>query len=482
MKNNYESLRKSIIDLAVKGLLIPQLDESPFVLPEKHSKDDFLIFADEENEYYYYDKKGKKVKIQEVPFDLPKGWRFAQFKCLYDLYTGNSIPQSVKENKYAKLKKEDGYPYIGTKDVGFNHLINYDNGVYIPFDEDFRHAYPGNTLLCIEGGSAGKKIGITNQEVCFGNKLMCFKPKYIEFPITYWYLQSPSFSKLFKDSTTGMITGISKKNLENLLLPIPPLEEQIRISNKLNQLDILLCEYERTCSEMEKLDSEIKLKLARSIIKAAVEGSLTLFEEGDTSVEDYFNKIVKEKKDFCVHEGIREKPTEIFVYNGSTDGLKKNWKRCYLSQVILLNSGVDLESSQYSDKKGDIPYITGASDIVNNEVLINRYTNKKNKNSYYDDLFMTCKGTIGKLAKNNIGPCHIARQLMGFKSFIDIDFLTLFLYINVNEFASSSHSLIPGISRNIILSTIIDIPCIEEQRRIVELVKNVITSIENFEI
>ena len=70
---------------------------------------------------------------------------------------------------------EGGYSFIATKDVGFNHIIDYENGIYIPYGmEEFKIAPNGSILMCMEGGSAGRKIGILEQDVCFGNKLCCF--------------------------------------------------------------------------------------------------------------------------------------------------------------------------------------------------------------------------------------------------------------------------------------------------------------------
>ena len=256
MKSKICSLRKSIYDLAIKGQLVAQSDDVPFELPQSKHKEDCLIIS-RNGKYFEQLKKGEK-EISEVPFELPKGWKYARFKSLFELYTGDSIPQSVKEAKYLKLDKSTSTPYIGTKDVGFDHVIDYENGVRIPNNElgDFRIAASNSILFCIEGGSAGKKIGITDRDVCFGNKLMCFKPKYCEIPLVYYFLQSPTFTSLFNDSTTGIITGISKKNLENLLVPIPPIAEQIRIVNKLKLIEPLLDEYEELERERESISMQ----------------------------------------------------------------------------------------------------------------------------------------------------------------------------------------------------------------------------------
>ena len=105
---------------------------------------------------------------------MPNKWAFCRLISVANIYTGNSINERIKETKYVGLSS--GYNYIGTKDVGFNRNINYNNGVKIPFaNETFKIAREGTTLLCIEGGSAGRKIGILKEDVCFGNKLSAFE-------------------------------------------------------------------------------------------------------------------------------------------------------------------------------------------------------------------------------------------------------------------------------------------------------------------
>lgn len=90
--------------------------------------------------------------------------------------------------------------------------------------------------MCIEGGSAGRKIAMLNQAVCFGNKLCCFSPfveigKYI-----YYYLQSPSFIEKFNENKTGIIGGVSIAKVKEILIPIPPLAVQQQIVDRIGIL------------------------------------------------------------------------------------------------------------------------------------------------------------------------------------------------------------------------------------------------------
>ena len=174
------------------------------------------------------------VSDDEVPFNLPDNWCWCRLSEVCNMNTGNSIAESEKKAKYLGLAK--GLSYIGTKDVSFDSQIDYDNGVRIPFENNFRRAKKNSVLMCIEGGSAGKKIAITNREVCFGNKLCNFYSDRISNQYIYYYLQSPTFLKSFQNNVTGMIGGVSLRRLNLMILPLPPLDEQKRIVERLEGL------------------------------------------------------------------------------------------------------------------------------------------------------------------------------------------------------------------------------------------------------
>ena len=187
-------------------------------------------------------KRDKKIdnKENDTQYSFPEEWGLISILDATDLYTGNSIPEKEKALKYTN--KEDGYNYIGTKDVNLDNTIEYENGVKIPFDEPgFRYAKPDSTLLCIEGGSAGKKIAITTQTICFGNKLCAFYPFEILPKYLFYYLQSPLFLSAFSDNISGIIGGVSINKIKQMNIPIPPIQEQERIVNRLDEI-LLSCD------------------------------------------------------------------------------------------------------------------------------------------------------------------------------------------------------------------------------------------------
>ena len=91
--------------------------------------------------------------------------------------------------------------------------------------------------------------------------------------------------------------------------------------------------------------------------------------------------------------------------------LPENWAYSRLETIITLLSGRDLEPNQYNSQRIGMPYITGASNIENGSLIVNRWTTNSVAISHKYDLLITCKGTVGTMAFNNIGDVHIQDKL-----------------------------------------------------------------------
>lgn len=232
-KNFPDKLKKSILQSAIQGKLTEQLATDDNV-------EDLLQAIKEEKERLIKEKKIKKQKPlpeiteNEIPFTIPENWKWIRINDVSSIYTGNSINAKEKELKYSNVKR--GYNYIATKDVDFNNCILYENGVKIPFETNFKIAKKGATLMCIEGGSAGRKVGFLKEDVCFGNKLCSFNPMKIYDRYIFYVVQAPLFINNFKINMTGIIGGVSINKLKMILIPLPPLAEQKRIVEKLDKL------------------------------------------------------------------------------------------------------------------------------------------------------------------------------------------------------------------------------------------------------
>lgn len=170
----------------------------------------------------------------EQPYKVRSNWVWTNIGAISNVFTGNSINAKKKAENYTGLK--EGLNYIATKDIGFDNSIDYENGIKISDYGSFKIAPSGTSLLCIEGGSAGRKIGFTAEDVCFGNKLCAFATTVVNSKIIFYYIQSENFSQSFFKEHHGLIGGVSVSLLKSISIPLPPLAEQQRIVDRIESL------------------------------------------------------------------------------------------------------------------------------------------------------------------------------------------------------------------------------------------------------
>ena len=324
-----DALKQKVLSLAIQGKLVPQdpNDEPASVLLKKikaekaelvkhgkikKDKQESYIFRGGDNKYY--EKIGDIVRdiTEEIPFEIPNNWEFIRLKNLSDAYTGNSISENIKASKYTNLK--EGYNYIGTKDVGFNHVITYENGVKIPFDDaSFRYAYKNAILLCIEGGSAGRKVGILSEKVCFGNKLCAFHTFVIPENFLYYLIQSDYFFDLFRENVSGLIGGVSVNKIKELIIPLPPLSEQKRIVSEIESIFKRIDEVKSNQEELARLKDGLKNK----ILDLAIQGKLVEQDPNDEPASVLLEKIKAEKAELVKQGKIKKDKQESYIYKGA---------------------------------------------------------------------------------------------------------------------------------------------------------------------
>ena len=226
-------LKASLLQAAIQGKLSKQL-------PTDSNASDLLKDIQAERAKLFKHKKIKAapplppVSPDEIPFDIPQNWCWCRLGDICEMYTGNSISEHEKKSKY--LGRSEGLDFIATKDVSFENSVDYNNGVKIPFDTKFKIAKANSVLMCIEGGSAGRKIALLDRDVCFGNKLCNFNAYSFANQFIYFYLQSPQFQEFFSGGIVGIIGGVGINKLKNILIPVPPLAEQERIVARLEEL------------------------------------------------------------------------------------------------------------------------------------------------------------------------------------------------------------------------------------------------------
>ncbi|MCR5713170.1 MAG: restriction endonuclease subunit S [Prevotella sp.] len=187
---------------------------------------------------------------------MKEGWENNSLGKVCRIFNGNSINADYKKTHYIGLR--EGYPFIATKDVSFDGLIDYENGVKIPFDEGLKVAKASSVFICVEGGSAGRKIGLIDRDVCFGNKLFCLETKgSVLGSFIYYYLKSGLFQEQFAERLTGLIGGVSAKKFNDISIIYPPLSEQQSIVDYLDssfaKIDAMKANAEKALNEAKAL-------------------------------------------------------------------------------------------------------------------------------------------------------------------------------------------------------------------------------------
>lgn len=204
---------------------------------------------------------------------MKQGWVKKKLSEIGKVFNGNSINEKVKKDKYAGI--DDGLPFIATKDVGFDSVIDYENGVRIPFTEkeQFKIAPSNTPLICAEGGSAGRKIGFTNQDVCFGNKLFALVPnKNVESKFLFYYYFSSSFQMHFSTEMAGIIGGVSMNKFKDIEIPLPPLPEQQRIVSILDEAFAAIDKAKANAEQNRKNAKELFESYLQGVFKKKGEG------------------------------------------------------------------------------------------------------------------------------------------------------------------------------------------------------------------
>ena len=242
-------------------------------------------------------------------------------------------------------------------------------------------------------------------------------------------------------------------------------------------------------------------QLKNSILQMAVQGKLVPQDPNDEPASVLLDRIRKEKEQLIKDGKIKKNKKESYIFRGADNlhyeqigkevkciedelpfEIPGSWCWSRFSSLYSLTSGQDLSPNNYnSDKKG-IAYITGASNITDGKIEINRWTINPKSTAHFGDLLFTCKGTVGKMAFLNVEKAHIARQIMSISSPYDLDlyYLKLILRTNLNSIKIKAKTMIPGISRVDVLNILIPLPPIDEQNRIVEKIKEIEPLIEKY--
>ena len=224
-------------------------------------------------------------------------------------------------------------------------------------------------------------------------------------------------------------------------------------------------------------------ELKNSILQLAIQGKLVEQRPEEGTAQELYAQIQAEKRRLIKAGKLKkEKPLPPITEDEKLFEIPEGWMWVRFGHITNLLSGQDLKPTDYNDKKIGIPYITGASNIIDAKVVINRWTENAKAIANKGDLLLTCKGTVGKTVILQEEKVHIARQIIAITSYkADINFIRFFIERQIGALKAQAKSIIPGIERKNILLLTFPLPPLAEQKRIVAKIEELLPLVDRYE-
>ena len=376
------------------------------------------------------------------PFPIPDSWQWVKLEDIITIRSGENI---VVRN----LKDSDIFPVYGGNGI---------NGYYEKANVEVDTLIIGRVgFYCGSIHRTKSKAWITDNALIvttFANHLNID-----------WLQMALMWANIRDTSNSTAQPVVSGKSIYPIVVPLPPLEEQVQIANKFKSFEVCISQLSQEIDDLIDYVNTTKSK----ILELAMQGKLVPQDPTDEPAADMLRRVNPKAR--------------IITDNPHYPQLPSNWVYVRLSDIATLLSGRDIEGTSCNSASEGIPYLIGASNITDGSFSFNRWTTQPQVISKKDDILISCKGTIGELLKNTRGDIHIARQFMAIRSHRTIrpNFLQYALLNNLASIRKKANGIIPGISRPVILDLVIPLPPIIEHDRIVSRILEFESLLESIE-
>ena len=336
-----KKLRQKILDLAIHGKLVPQdpNDEPASVLLERIRAEKERLVKEGKIKKSKSSRTTDTSHYENVPFEVPDGWGWTTVENVCSKIGSGSTP---KGSNYAP----DGILFFRSQNV-------YNDGVVL---EDIKYiseevhqsmigteVLPNDLLLNITGGSLGRCAIVPNeidrgnvsQHVCILRPII-IKPEYL-----HTFILSSLFTKTMKITGSGR-EGLPKYNLEKMLLPVPPLEEQTRIIHELNKWNDWVIAIDNNQQDLVETIKQTKSK----ILDLAIHGKLVPQDENDEPASGLLKRI--------------NPNAEITCDNGHYQNLPDSWCVAPMGMLCSLSDGEKQTGVERINL--DVKYLRGERD------------------------------------------------------------------------------------------------------------------------
>lgn len=495
-----QQLKASILQLAIQGKLVPQnpADEPVSVLLKrikaekdalvkagklKRDKHESIITRDEDGRYL--EKKDARTTdiTDEIPFVIPDSWEWARLKSFADSCLGKML--DAQKNKGTLM------PYLRNVNVRW-HSFDLSDLLQMRFEQEELERYeviPGDLVVC-EGGEPGRCAVWTEKsgKMRIQKALHRIRPFhgissfYLAFVIQL-YSSNKYLSGFFTGTTIKHLTG---KALDNLLFPLPPLEEQKRILAKIEELLPHVEEYGKAETELSKLNAELPEQLKKSILQWAIQGRLVPQDPADEPASELLKRIKAEKAALIKSGKLKkEKPLPPISEDEIPFDIPDTWIWVRCGDVFQHNTGKALNSTNRNGRL--LEYITTSN------LYWNRFELDKLRKMYFSDAeiekctaqkgdLLVCEGgDFGRAAIWNFDrPICIQNHIHRLRAFSPVStefFYYLFLFYKSAGLIGGKGIGIQGLSSNALHALVFPLPPLTEQKRIVEKIEKLMSTL-----
>ena len=489
-----EQLRASILQYAMEGKLVKQD-------PNDESASELLQKIEKKKDELIKEKKIRKIKKLPTitddiePFSIPKTW---DWKYLSDIANITKLA-GFEYTKYIKPNLTNkGIPIFKAKNIQSGKTLNdFEN--YIPeklSDELVRSQLNKKCLLTPYVGSIGKVAIFSGKyKAHLGSnvgkiEMIKNEGQGIDEEFIMYYLQSPhGFDQLTKYLKSTAQPSISITALREVIVPLPPLEEQKRIVAKIEKLMPLVDEYAESYNRLQKIDNEFEDKLKQSVLQYAMEGKLVKQNPNDEPASELIKKIENEKNEL-VKEGKISKLRKASPISDEEKAFRipNNWKWVRLEEIAQLNTGTTPSIGKSRYEGNYIPFIK-PGDISSKGINYNNFGLSKDGLRHgrlidENSLLTVCiGGSTGKTYYTDRAiSCN--QQINASTPYKGVSVMFLFYEMLSNHFQEEIHQHASGSATPIINKTkfgnlCLPLPPLEEQKRIVAKIEKIMNSINN---
>ncbi|MAP31566.1 MAG: restriction endonuclease subunit S [Marinobacter sp.] len=274
-----KKLRELILELAVRGQLIEQSsDDSPvsILIEEIHSYREKLVDTGELKKQ----TKLPDIPTADAPYHLPEGWEWCRMGELAEVIRG----VTYKKHQVSEQPRDEHVALLRANNI--QETITDESVVYVPLELINKRQLitKGDILIAMSSGSAnlvGKAAQASSEvHATFGAFCAVIRPlgKKLSLYLGF-FTTTPTYRQQAQASGKGIgINNLNKKALDNLLVPVPPIEEQHRIVQKVDELMAL-------CDRMEQQTSD-QLEAHETLVDTLL-GTLTQSENAAELAENW---------------------------------------------------------------------------------------------------------------------------------------------------------------------------------------------------